>query len=101
MDAKKLETQEKEKKETIRRRKMISNQWREFAKQEAFKDFMEYIELQDYLAVMAAKGPVNTFTGKEGDESSFDLQKTAPLLQRSVGYDIVRTYVEGHINPEA
>lgn len=91
---------EKQKQEAARRHKMISNQWREFSKQEAYKDFMEYIDFQDYLAVMAAKGPINTFTGKEGEDSAFDLQKTAPLLQRSVGYDIVKTYVEGYINPQ-
>lgn len=99
MQPKNLKQQDKEKADATRRHKMISNQWREFAKLEAFKDFMDYIELQDYFAIMAAKGPVNTFGGKEGEDTSFDLQKTAPLLQRSVGYDIVKTYVEGYTNP--
>lgn len=100
MEPKDLKKIEKDKAETARRHKMISNQWREFSKLEAYKDLMEYIEFQDYLAIMAAKGPINTFTGKEGEETAFDLQKTAPLLQRSVGYDIVKTYVEGYTNPQ-
>ncbi len=89
---------DKEKEETAKRVRLISNEWRAFSKTSAYKEFIEYIELQDYLAIQAAKGPVNTFIGKDGEEVAFDLQKTAPLLQRSVGYDIVKTYVEGYVN---
>lgn len=99
VEAKNMTQKDKEKKQSARRVKQIGNQWREFSKTEAYAEFMDYIELQDYLAVTAAKGPVNTFTGNNGEDLSFDLQKSTALLQRSVGYDIVKIYVEGYVNP--
>jgi len=86
-------------KDTAKRQVLIANQWKEFSKKLAFKEFMEYIELQDYLAVTGAKGPINTFDDNNGEQLNFDPVKASGLLQRSVGYDIVKLYVEGYVNP--
>ena len=87
------------KQESIKRQDMIRNEWEGFSKTAAYKEFMEYIELQDYFAVMAAKGPVMPFDEEKGTDFIFDNQKSANLLQRSVGYDIVKAYVYGYVNP--
>jgi len=89
---------EKQKKEEAQRQKLIANQWRDFSKTSAFKEFMDYIELQDYLAVTAAKGPINTFSDDDAAKITFDNEKAANLLQRSVAYDIVKIYVDGYVN---
>lgn len=83
---------------------LVARQWKTFSKTLAFQKFMDYIEFQDQMAVIAAKGPVLTFDDESGSQISFDPQKAANLLQRSVGYDIVKTYVDGYVNfttPEA
>ena len=79
----------------------ITNQWREFSKTEAYKQFIDYIDMQDYFAISAAKGPVETFYETEGEKIAFNRENASCLLQRSVGYDIVKMYVEGYTNPEA
>lgn len=87
--------------EAISKNEQLAKQWKQFAQTDAFKEFMDYIELQDYLAVQGAKGPINTFEDADGEQLSFDKENAVYLLQRSVGYDIVKTYVEGYINFEA
>lgn len=82
----------------------IAGQWKTFSRTAAYKQFMDYIEFQDSMAVMAAKGPIMTFDDESGQEVSFNRELAASLLQRSVGYDIVKTYVEGYVDyttPEA
>ncbi len=79
----------------------IRKQWVEFSKTAAYKEFMEYLEFQDYAAVQSAKGPILTFDDESGAQLNFNPQNAASLLQRSVGYDIIRTYVEGYTNPPA
>lgn len=86
--------------EATKRFRHISNQWKEFAKTEAYKEYRDYIDLQDYLAVTAAKGPINTFDNNSGEQLNFDPVKGSALLQRSVGYDIVKLYVDGYVNPD-
>lgn len=91
-------------KDSAARQTLITNQWKEFSKKLAFKEFMDYIELQDYFAITGAKGPINTFEASDGEEIKFDGEKAAALLQRSVGYDIVKLYVDGYVKydePEA
>lgn len=78
---------------------LITAQWREFSKTEAYAELIDYIEMQDYFAVLAAKGPITTFSEEDGQQVKFDRENAAALLQRSVGYDIVKTYVEGYVNP--
>lgn len=77
---------------------LITSQWRDFSKTEAYKQFLEYIDLQDYLAITGAKGPINTFDDISGGQLSFDPVNASGLLQRSVGYDIVKLYVDGYVN---
>lgn len=77
----------------------VTAQWVQFSKTEAYQEFRDYIDMQDYFAVLAAKGPINTFDEESGAQVNFDREKAAALLQRSVGYDIVKTYVEGYVNP--
>lgn len=79
---------------------LITNQWKAFAKTEAYKQFRDYIDMQDYFATTAAKGPINTFEAQGGEQIDFDPIKAANLLQRSVGYDIVKLYVDGYVNPD-
>lgn len=78
--------------------RLVANEWKEFSKSTAFSRLMEYIEFQDYAAVQSAKGPVLTFDYNDGTQLSFDPQKAAALLQRSVGYDIIKTYIDGYVN---
>ena len=86
-------------KETIQHEnRLVSNEWKEFAKTTAFRKLMEYIEFQDYIAVQAAKGPILTFDNEDGSQVDFDASKAAYLLQRSVGYDIMKSYIEGYVN---
>jgi len=75
----------------------IAAQWKTFSKTAAFKQFIDYIDFQDQMAIMAAKGPVMTFNEESGQEIAFNRELAASLLQRSVGYDIVQTYVEGYV----
>ena len=77
---------------------LVANEWKEFAKTTAYRKLMEYIEFQDYAAIQGAKGPVLTFDDESGTQVGFDPQKAATLLQRSVGYDIVKTYIEGYVD---
>lgn len=83
----------------LQRVELITAQWREFSKTEAYTELIDYIEMQDYFAVLAAKGPITTFSEEDGSQVKFDRENAAALLQRSVGYDIVKTYVEGYVNP--
>lgn len=86
-------------KDSAERQDLIRRQWQEFSKKTAYKEFMDYIAMQDYFAVQGAKGPINTFDDNSGAQLDFDPIKAANLLQRSVGYDIVKLYVEGYVNP--
>ena len=76
------------------------NEWREFSKTLAFKRLMEHIELQKQTYQVLASGPmevyrdVPTFDGKKDLQLDFEPEKYAYLLQRGVGCDIVKTYVE-------
>lgn len=86
-------------KETSRNEnRLVANEWKEFAKSTAFRKLIEYMEFQDYAAIQGAKGPILTFDDSSGAQLNFDPQKAAALLQRSVGYDIIKTYIEGYVN---
>jgi len=69
---------------------LIANQWKDFMKLEAGKAFIEYIEFQNNVAIDTAKG---SFSGEE----FADYSKLYPILQRSVGYDLIREYIDGFI----
>lgn len=84
-------------KDSAARRDLIRRQWQEFSKKLAYQDLMDYIDLQDYFAVTGAKGPINTFDDNSGVQLDFNPIKAANLLQRSVGYDIVKLYIKGYV----
>ena len=92
------ETLDKNRKEELQRQKLIANTWREFSKTTAYKELMDYLDLQDYFAIKAAKGPVATLDENTAAQINFDNEKAANLLQRSVGYDIIREYIDGYVN---
>lgn len=79
----------------------VTNGWREFSKTLAYQRFMEFINLQKEVNTTMASGPmevyrdVPTFDGKSDLQLDFEPEKYAYLLQRSVGCDIVKIYVEG------
>lgn len=93
------EERQRSKDESAKLQAQVTKQWQEFSKTEAYKQYREYIEFQDYMAITAAKGPINTFNETSGEQLNFDAEKGAALLQRSVGYDIVNLYVDGYVNP--
>lgn len=80
----------------------IRNEWREFSKTLAYSELIEYIELQKEINTAMASGPmevyrdVPTFDGKSDLKLDFEPEKYAYLLQRSVGCDIVKLYVENY-----
>ncbi len=78
--------------------RLVANEWKAFAKTTAYRKLMEYIEFQDYAAVQSAKGPILTFNEYDDTQINFDPQKAISLLQRSVGYDIIKTYIESYVN---
>lgn len=88
-----------------REHKQQVNEWREFSKTLAFKRLMEYIQLQKETYQVLASGPmevyrdVPTFDGKNDLQLDFEPEKYAYLLQRGVGCDIVKMYVEDYVNP--
>lgn len=78
----------------------ITNEWREFSKTLAYQKLIEFIDLQKQINTTMASGPmevykeVPTFDGKSDLQLDFEPEKYAYLLQRSVGCDIVKIYVE-------
>ena len=78
----------------------IRNEWLGFSKTLAYQRFIEFIELQKQINTTMASGPmevyrdVPTFDGKSDLQLDFEPEKYAYLLQRSVGCDIVKIYVE-------
>lgn len=78
----------------------IRNEWQGFSKTLAYQRLIEFIQLQKETYNVLATGPmevyrnVPTFDGKETLELDFEPEKYAYLLQRGVGCDIVKMYVE-------
>lgn len=78
----------------------IKNEWREFSKTLAYSKLIEFIELQKQTYNIMATGPmevyrdVPTFDGKKDLQLDFEPEKYTYLLQRGVGCDIVKMYVE-------
>lgn len=85
----------------------ITRQWREFAKTLAYREFIKHIELQKQTYNTLAGGPIEvyrdvpTFDGKNDLQLDFEPEKYAYLLQRAVGCDIVKLYVEGYTDVPA
>lgn len=84
--------------------KQVQGQWREFSKTLAYRQFIEHIELQKQTYAIMASGPIEvyrdvpTFDGKSDSQLDFEPEKYAYLLQRGVGCDIVKMYVEDFLD---
>ncbi len=82
----------------------IEHQWKQFAKTEAFAKLVEYIDLQKDINTTLAAGPIEiykelpTVDGKTTQALEFEPEKLAYLLQRNVGIDTLRLYIEGFTN---
>ena len=82
----------------------IEYQWKQFAKTEAYAKLVEYIELQKDINTTLAAGPIEiykempTVDGKTTQALEFEPEKLAYLLQRNVGIDALRLYIEGFTN---
>lgn len=79
----------------------IAHQWEQFSKTEAYKELMGYIDLQKDVNSTLAAGPIEiykevpTVDGKTTQQLEFEPEKLAYLLQRNVGLDTIRLYIEG------
>lgn len=79
----------------------IAHQWEQFSKTEAYKELMAYIDLQKDVNSTLAAGPIEiykevpTVDGKTTQQLEFEPEKLAYLLQRNVGLDTIRLYIEG------
>lgn len=80
-------------KSLLNKRETIKKQWTEFSKTEAYEEYMKYLELQGYLAVAGAKGGIDQF-----ESGQFDPYASSAILQRGVGIDIAKEFIEGIIN---
>lgn len=79
----------------------IAHQWEQFSKTDAYKELMGYIDLQKDVNSTLAAGPIEiykevpTVDGKTTQQLEFEPEKLAYLLQRNVGLDTIRLYIEG------
>lgn len=79
----------------------IAHQWEQFSKTEAYKELMDYIDLQKDVNSTLAAGPIEvykdvpTVDNKTMQQLEFEPEKLAYLLQRNVGLDTIRLYIEG------
>ena len=79
----------------------IAKQWEQFSKTEAYKELMSYIDLQKDVNSTLAAGPIDvykdvpTVDNKTMQQLEFEPEKLAYLLQRNVGLDTIRLYIEG------
>lgn len=91
----------------LTKEQQITNEWGEFSKTLAYRELIEYIELQKETNTILASGPMEVYRDVPTSDGKYDLQfdfqpeKYAYLLQRSVGCDIVKSYVESYSNPDA
>lgn len=79
----------------------IAHQWEQFSKTEAYKELMGYIDLQKDINSTLAAGPIEIYKevpavdGRTTQQLEFEPDKLAYLLQRNVGLDTIRLYIEG------
>lgn len=82
--------------------KVIRKQWKQFSKTAAYEHLMEFIKTTKETLYIEASGPmylsVSTKDGNGNVSLDFEPEKYAYLLQRAVGCDIVKTYIDGNVN---
>lgn len=76
----------------------VQAEWQAFSQTLAYQKLMDYIEIQKEAYNNLAAGPleVGTMTTEEGVNFAFEPEKYAYLLQRGVGCDIVKIYINGY-----
>lgn len=76
----------------------IAADWQGFSKTLAYQRLIEYLETQKEIWTNIAAGPLEVGTMDENKYVNLDFEpeKYAYLLQRGVGCDIVKIYVEGY-----
>ena len=85
----------------------IRKQWLDFARTPAYRQFIQFIQAQKETYNIIAGGPlevsrdVMTSEGTKDVQFEFEPEKYAYLLQRGVGCDIVKLYVEGYTDVSA
>ena len=89
---------EKANKERIALNRRIHNDWVAFSKTAAYKDLQEYMGSNHDLLVGYAKERVMPSPVGKGEQLIIDGETSSSLLQNARGIDIVRTYVEEHVN---
>ena len=77
----------------------IAKDWQGFSKTLAYKRFIEYLDMQKEAYTNIASGPLEVGTMDENKYVNFDFEpeKYAYLLQRGVGCDIVKIYIDGYV----
>lgn len=83
----------------------IAKEWQAFSQTLAYKKLIEYIEIQKETYSILASGPMEVFNdvmtpnGEVTTNFEFEPEKYAYLLQRGLGCDIVKIYIEGYTGP--
>lgn len=84
--------------EKLNESEQIKAEWQAFSKTLAYEKLIDYINLQKEAYTNIASGPLEVGTMDENKDVKLDFEpeKYAYLLQRGVGCDIVKIYVEGY-----
>lgn len=83
----------------------IADEWQGFKTTLAYQKLIEYINMQKDFYNIIASGPMEVYNevvtndGYKSTQFEFEPEKYAYLLQRGVGCDIVKLYIEGYSNP--
>jgi hypothetical protein len=84
-------------KENAKRERVIAQQWLNFSKTEAWKDFQQYGHSTSDMLTAYAKEMVMPSPVKEGEEIILTVEKSHSLLQNARGCDIILSYAEQYI----
>jgi len=85
-----------------KKERQIRNDWSAFSHTLAYEDLMGFIKMEKERWAIMAQGPldVDTLGSKSEELVQFEPEKFAYLLQRSVGCDIVKMYVESLVEKQ-
>lgn len=85
--------------EKLDKQEQIAAEWQAFSQTLAFEKLMEYINVQKEAYCNLAGGPleVGTISESGGVSFAFEPEKYAYLLQRGVGCDIVKMYIDDKV----
>lgn len=101
LEPKDVSKQKKRQKEEASLQKRIANQWVEFSKTDAFKEFSDYMSMNQDMLLEYAQEMVMPSPVEDGKQVILSVEKSNSLLQNRRGIGIVKTYVESYINSQA